>query len=394
MRRQGAAFGRGNALNLGFALTSARIRFASSTELGALDETRQAIPGGVFVGDAFIELNARLETQSLYIADVLELTPNLRLAAAARYNRASVKLRDALGTRLSGDHRFRRVNPSLRLDYAHGPRLALYAGYGESNRAPSPVELTCADEDAPCRLPNAFVADPPLKQVAVRTWEMGASGDVGAMRWRLAAFRARNQDDILFISAGSLASEGYFDNVGATERRGVELSLNGEAVAGRLRWFVHCTKLSATFEEAFAVASVNHPNAADGEIAVRPGDRLPLVPERLLKAGLEFRATARLEVAVDVFYAASSHLRGDEANLTPAIPGHRVVNARVDYAVSSATTLFANVDNALDEEYATFGVFGEADEVLGEDFGGPRFLTPAAPRGIWVGLEVRRGPPD
>ena len=32
-------------------------------------------------------------------------------------------------------------------------------------RVPSPVELTCADPNAPCTLPNIFVADPPLQPV-------------------------------------------------------------------------------------------------------------------------------------------------------------------------------------------------------------------------------------
>ena len=36
--------------------TRADVEFAASTELGALDDTRLAVPGGVFVGEAFTEL--------------------------------------------------------------------------------------------------------------------------------------------------------------------------------------------------------------------------------------------------------------------------------------------------------------------------------------------------
>ena len=41
-------------------------------------------------------------------------------------------------------------------------QLGAYIGYAETNRTPSPVELTCADPADPCRLPNAFLAYPPL----------------------------------------------------------------------------------------------------------------------------------------------------------------------------------------------------------------------------------------
>jgi hypothetical protein len=50
--------------------------------------------------------------------------------------------------------------------------------------------------------------------------------------------------------------------------------------------------------------------------------------------------------------------------------------------------LFVHVDNLLDEGYETFGVFGEADEVLGDEFADSRFLSPAAPRAAWVGVRL------
>ena len=384
----GAIGARRNRLDFGLAYDAADIAFDSSTELGALDETRLAIPGGVYVGDAFTEVAVSTSNASLYVADGLAVAPRLRVDVAARYNDTRVELRDQRGTALDGKHRFRRLNPSVRARFAATPALALYASYGEASRAPSPVELTCADEDDPCRLPNAFLADPPLKQVVAHTWEAGAHGRSGGWAWRGGWFRTRNEDDILFVSAGALASEGYFDNVGTTLRRGVEASVAKEGE--RLRWFVHYTAMRATFEDAFSVPSVNHPLAEAGAISVQPGDRLPLVPERLLKAGLTFAATPRLRLDATVLRASRIHLRGDEGNLAPAIDGHAVANLRVDYQLRERLAVFAKMDNALDENYATFGVFGEADEVLGDEFESSRFVTPAAPRAAWVGVELRR----
>lgn len=371
----------------GISYDASEIGFNASTELGALDATRLAMPGGVFVGDAFTRVDVDTENTALYVGASLEVAEGLQIAATARYNAADITLTDRLGTALDGDHAFRRLNPGITVDYRLSPSMATYAAYSETNRAPSPVELTCADEDAPCRLPNAFLADPPLEQVVVRTAEAGLRGRIATWDWQVGWFHAQNDDDILFISAGRFTNEGYFDNVGRTQRTGVELSLRGEAE--RLRWFLHYTHMAATFEDAFAVPSENHPKADGGEIEVAPGARIPLVPERLLKAGIEMDLTSKLGVGAGVQHASRHHLRGDEANLAPAIDGYTVLDVRADYRLAECVTAFVTAENILDERYATFGVFGEADEVLGDDFEGSRFVTPGAPRAAWAGVEVR-----
>lgn len=374
-----------NRLVAGLTYDTSGVDFQSSIELGALDDTRLAMPGGVYLGDAFTDIVADIAIASLYLSDALDFGDRLRLTAAARYNRVHTILRDGLGTALDGDHRFKRLNTALGVVYRPTAKMSLYASYSESNRAPSPVELTCADPDAPCRLPNAFLADPALEQIVARTLEIGARG-AAAFAWRIGWFHIRNDDDILFISAGARTSAGYFDNVGETRRKGFEISLDG---GERLRWFVHGTILQATFQDAFSAPSVNHPRAMDGEIAVQPGDRLPLVPERLLKAGLTAQVTAHLAVGASLLYGSRQHVRGDEANLAPAIGAYTVFDLRADYRFHDRLSAFAVIDNALREDYATFGVFGEAEEVLGEDFKGRRFVSPGAPRGAWVGIEVQ-----
>lgn len=46
------------------------------------------------------------------------------------------------------------------------------------------------------------------------------------------------------------------------------------------------------------------------------------------------------------------------------------------------------VTNLFNTDYAMFGLLGEADEVLGDEFDDARFLSPGAPRAAWVGIEV------
>ena len=60
--------------------------------------------------------------------------------------------------------------------YEIAPGLTVYGGYAEANRAPTPAELACADPVNPCLIESFLTADPPLKQVVSRTFELGLRG--------------------------------------------------------------------------------------------------------------------------------------------------------------------------------------------------------------------------
>jgi outer membrane receptor protein involved in Fe transport len=86
-----------------------------------------------------------------------------------------------------------------------------YAGYSRGSRAPTAIELGCADPANPCALPNALAADPPLQQVVTDTWEAGLRGKpelsfIRNLNWNVGAFRAENKNDILFVSSVILAA--------------------------------------------------------------------------------------------------------------------------------------------------------------------------------------------
>src|SRR5690606_17702513 len=238
----------------GVAYDESEIAFDASTELGALDRTRLAVPGGVFVGEAFTRMNADTKNLGIFLSGTLALNDRLSLTVSGRFNETDIELGDLLGTALDGRHEFDRFNPAIGVTYVLSDDVTFYAGYSESNRAPSPVELTCADEDDPCRLPNAFVADPPLEQVVAKTLEAGVRGGDDAFRWHAGVFGTTNHDDILFISAGALTNQGFFDNVGRTRRLGLELDASG-ALGERTSWFASYMRLDATFRSALDVPS-------------------------------------------------------------------------------------------------------------------------------------------
>jgi len=378
--------GRDNRFIVGGSLDHSTVRFGSNTELGRLDEERGAIPSGFFPVESLVDLDTRVENRGIFVTDTLSLTSKLAVTLSGRYNDTQVELRDQLGTALNGDHDFEHFNTAAGITYRIAPSLRLYANFSESNRAPSPVELTCADEDDPCALPNAFLADPPLEQVIARTVETGASGVWQDLRWHAGLFRTENENDILFVSAGALTNRGFFDNVGDTRRQGIELNLTGKLLGGRVSWFANYTQLEAEFRESFLVMSPHNPQAVDGETAVASGSRIPGVPERMLSAGANLSVTSAITVGLDMKYQSNQFLRGDEANVTAPLSGYTTFNANAEWEVNPKLRLFIQVENLFDKDYETFGLYGAADEVLGDDYDDPRFVSPAAPLSAWVGF--------
>ena len=245
----------------GLAYDRGSIDFDAHSELGMLDPTRLVVPGGIIDGASLTSLAAHTANVGLFVSDEITLSEPVTLALSARFNRTRIQLHDALGTALDGDHAFRQLSPAIGLTARLARGVTFYAGVSESSRAPSPVELTCADPDDPCRLPNAFLTDPPLDQVVARTFESGFRRYDRAIGWSAGIFSTTNHDDILFISAGALTNQGYFDNVGRTRRDGVELSLRGGG--SRADWYVNYTFVRAWFLEELWLPSPNHPNASE-----------------------------------------------------------------------------------------------------------------------------------
>ena len=85
----------------------------------------------------------------------------------------------------------------------------MYANWGQGNRAPTPIELGCADPDNPCSLPNAMAADPFLEQIVSQTVEAGIGGSENGIQYTAAIFQATNKDDLLFVAANT-AGAGLF----------------------------------------------------------------------------------------------------------------------------------------------------------------------------------------
>ena len=263
------------------------VDFLQRAEAGWLTPDRTVQGIGVHLSDPSFHTDLGVQNQAVgvYAADTWSVTKAITIQASARLNWLDTELDDRLGSALDGHHHFLRVNPALGATFAVAPQLNLFASYSEANRAPSAAELSCADPEQPCRVPNAFISDPPLEQVVSRSAEIGLRTKLGPPThpWlvgSLAAFGTRNQNDILFV-AGSSVGTCFFQNAGTTQRFGLEAALHGDYRL--LRWYASYTLLRATFESELELPGGANPAAeGDGDdksLAVSPGDRIPGLPD-------------------------------------------------------------------------------------------------------------------
>jgi len=445
--------------------------------------------------DRGVNLKGKNQTLSLFFADNLKPTEKLAISASARWNHTKVKNRDQqthyflkdyayrygpsgsytyvddddfadipngtsyryypdgitngtlsntvdAASSLSGNHTFSRINPAIGLTYDVNNRLNMFGGYNEGSRAPTAIELGCANPDRGCRLPNSMAGDPPLNQVVSKTFEIGARGNMDGFRYNLSAYNARNQDDIMFVA--NTVSEGYFKNFGETRRRGLEFGLATEID----RWVLSSSYsfIDATYQSQETVGGTAHsngtnvsttevayftcnpllstPNETQAQcetrvgtngsssttevsrtIRVNKGDRIPMIPRQMLKLMASYRLNDKSFIGVDTMTVADLYVRGNEDNkaLNGKIGGYTLVNLTASYNPDSQWSIFGRVNNLFDTEYATGGqlglspfnsstgqimLSGSRSQAVGETF-----VAPGAPRTAWIGVRFEFGGP-
>ena len=381
----------------------------ASGDFGDTGFTQQSQPASfapdrntIAIGDfaSVTDVGASNRYVGVFAADTVALGERWTLTLAGRYNRARIDVADRSGRDpgLNSANTFSRFNPAIGLNFNPTPGLTGYAAYNEGMRAPSPVELTCANVAAPCKLPNVFLSDPPLNKVVSRTVEAGARGMLEpATSWSAAIYRTDLDDDIQFIAgSGGAINAGFFQNVGNTRRQGIELA--GSTRIGGLVLNVHYSHIDATYRSPFFAASPNNSTAdADGAIDIRPGNRIPGIPADSLKLRLDLDVDARWSVGASVVYASSQFAHGDENNRDRhgRVPGYAVASLDGYVQIAAELQLFAQFANLFNRRYANLGVLGSNaftgpnrsfGPAVGVDPAREPFLAIGAPRSFWIGL--------
>jgi outer membrane receptor protein involved in Fe transport len=395
-------FGHNNHLVVGASFDSSVTRFTASAELGTIGSNYVVSGSGIFLGQSGdpvsigpVALRTTNQYSGLYALDTFDVTNAFSITAGGRFNAARIALEDQIGGALNGNEAFNRFNPIIGGTYKIAPGLTAYAGYSEANRAPTPLELGCADPAHPCIVAAFLVSDPPLKQVVSRTVEAGLRGtkelNIGTLGWKLGAFRSDNTDDILAIPSPVLQGFGYFQNVGSTRRQGIEAEVTLKSSA--LQLYASYALVDARFLDALQVGS-NSPFAdANGNVQILPGNRIPAIPRNRVKAGIDYSVTDAFKVGADALFVGSQYFVGDESNQAQKLASYAVFNLHASYQINKTFQIYARADNILDNRYATYGTFFDTGAVPnftngGAPFTDPRSVSPARPRAFYVGLRA------
>jgi outer membrane receptor protein involved in Fe transport len=147
-------------------------------------------------------------------------------------------------------------------------------------------------------------------------------------------------------------------------------------------------------------------------LAVRPGDRLPLIPRNMAKIYADFAVTPQFNVNMDMQAFSDIIARGNENSqhkpdnvyyLGPGhAPGYAVFNLGADYRPVPALKFFVQINNVFDTKYYTAAQLGptgftNSGNFIARPFPTPvidgeravvnaTFYAPGAPRMIWAGI--------
>ena len=399
-----------NQFTAGFSADLGRTKYKSAEQTSNFSQDRGATPSSDFETETDIKANNKY--MGLYATDIFSVNDKFHVTLSGRYNYVQVRIKDNqeadanTGKFVSGDtdnikHTFNRFNPAFGLNYNPSAALGFFAGYNEGMRAPTPIELSCADPLTPCRLPTDFLADPLLDPVISKTFEAGVRGKLaGSFNWNAGVFHTQLKDDIQFISSGNGFNQGFFDNVGDTQRQGLELGLG--AKFDKLNLTANYQYLRATFKDSVQFHNENNSSAdADGNYTAKPGDYLPNIPKHSLKLRAAYDFTPDLTVGLNMITSGSIFARGDENNsdVNGKVAGYTVFNADANWRFHQNWSGFLKVTNILDKDYASLGILGTnafntADRSFNADpttWQSEQFQSPGAPRAAWVGVRYEFG---
>ena len=388
----------------GISYDHGRSRYGTSSEIGEIQQQYVVTGSGVFVGGP-LELAPRdLVTENTYwgayFSNALDVTNQLTVTVGGRYNHATIKLSDqtTLFPGLNATNTYERFNPMVGANYKLLPGMSVYGGYSESNRAPTPAELGCAEEENPCLIESFLTDDPPLEQVVGRTAELGLRGQGsdfgGRYTWSAGLFGTLASDDILPITQNGRI---FFVNAGDTLRQGVELSATYET-----------SKWSVYGSYAFVDATLDECGNPDdrGQCAfLDAGDRLPGIPRHRFKAGFDYSVTSKWKFGADLVAATDqpffpndvSREAEDLGNPLPSLlAGYTRVDLHTSYDVTDNLQVYGLVKNLFDQRYGLYGTYFEATEVsdIDVELGGPglsdsRTISPSMPFAAYGGVRVR-----
>jgi iron complex outermembrane recepter protein len=375
--------------------------FAGVAELGGFNPYSREFVGPGVVQDQPSEgvnpvrVGSDTRFYGVFATDTLNLTDQLALNIGGRFNDAEIDLEDELGGPVNGRHTYNRFNPTAGLTYRVTTPFQVYGSYSETNRAPTPLELSCASPTVPCSLLNFFVGDPNLNQVVARTEDVGLRGhtDAGTERrlsWNVDAYHTANTNDIIYEVTTYNPNLAFYTNAGRTVRQGIEASLRVDD--GPLHVSSGYAFTDATFRTPLLLGTSSPAANANGEEQVLPGDRIPGIPRHRANLVLDYTVATRWTVGASAELQSGVYRFGDEANLTQQVSGYTVIDLNAAFQATPHLNLFVILNNAFDKRYYTYGSFAPVSAVSWPNIPGgvtnPATASPGTPITAYGGIRI------
>ncbi len=391
-------------------------------------------------------LSGRTKTFGLYGVDTISLTDQWHFTGGARWNYTEVDNSDRLNgdsatNTLTAKQSWSRINPTIGLTYKPSENYSTYISYSESNRAPTSIELGCSNPNAACLLPTQMADDPPLDDVVSKTYEVGARGKLSNdIQWNAAIYHAMNHDDLQFVSKNAVNGLGYFDNIGRTQRDGLDFGISGdrlpltflsEETQNKLSWNASYGLTHATYDSDLTLTSPANSSAvtsdtsyseidddddfyseAVGQLAtdsstvalgdelavkndvinIKKGDQLANLPMHRIKLRLNYEITSKFRIGTSAVGFSKAYAMGNENqkhNGDGEVPGYVLMNLDATYIPAKDWTVAFKAINILDKNYYTGGRLlqnaftGVDNNTRSTPFSGIGVM-PGSPQAAWV----------
>jgi iron complex outermembrane receptor protein len=330
-----------------------RLVVGMQAQAGRIDDTRYQNVGGT-PGALAADSKQEATNLSLYVENQHEVHPLWVAVLGAQATRATRKLEDRFLS--NGDNSFdasySQFSPKLGLRYEWSPQVDLFANLSHSFEPPSFAELA---------------GGPNITQVRAQkgnTFEVGTRGFLDTLRWDIAYYTTRLEDELLALT--SLAGQPLGTvNAARTMHQGIELGLVA-TIAGR-------------FESRNSYLWNDFRFRGD---AVFGDNRLPGIPRQLLRSELLWRPGGGWYVGPTLEWSPSDY-PVDMAN-TLFADAYAIFGFKAGRQLAKGLSFFVEGRNLGDKRYAaTTGVIADAG---GQD---SAQFWPGDGRAVYVGVEWR-----
>lgn len=265
------------------------------------------------------------ESMGIFIQDQISLTDKLDVRIGARYDDYEQELNNRRSNNIAQQTESR-LSPQFGVVYQSSDSLSIYAAYGENFR---PLSGSDANGDG-------FEPNQSTSMEAGVKFTLNDGGLVGTV----AVFKVE-QDNILVVDDPEAFTSAA---IGEASSQGFEVDLTGE-IADDLNLWLSYTYVDAQTENAFFDANFG--------FTVEAGSSLLNIPEQQLNVQLVQSSELGgkvLEYGGSVLHVGS---RNGFFGTDFELPSYTIARAFVNYEVTNALSLRAEIHNLFDETYYT-----------------------------------------